>query len=416
MIIKEIDGDTFNEFANNHMLKNFFQTKEYGELMSHSDYSVMYIGAYHQGVIVAGSLILYKTISHKIKYGYAPRGFLIDYYDKALVEAFTKRVKEFFFKKKFAFIKINPEITYATLDFETKSKIINLRNKELIEQLKLLGYDKLKDNKYFESMLPKSTPVIYLPKFGLNQIDQKIISDVRNSELSGLKLVNGEEKDLPKFYQFIEKKTDKTLAYYRNFFNIFKKSNMVDLLLLEVNYDTYAKFLQKQYIYEQEKNDKINIEFKENPTNMDLYDKKMASDQTMAKISSDIVMANSKMEENNFREVLGSALIVKHQGRVTIIITGNTKEFQGTDLKTFMFFKIIEEYQKVGYLYIDLYGITSDFSDTNPYKELNKFKLQFNPNVYEYVGELDLIVNKPFHQLLWSTNKIQREFYKPSKK
>jgi lipid II:glycine glycyltransferase (peptidoglycan interpeptide bridge formation enzyme) len=136
----------------------------------------------------------------------------------------------------------------------------------------------------------------------------------------------------------------------------------------------------------------------------------------MAKIQSDIIMANSKMEENNYKEVLGAAIIVKHQGRVTIIITGNNDNFQGIDLKTFLFFKIIEEYQKSGYLYIDLYGITSDFSDKNPYKEFNEFKLKFKPSVYEYIGELDLIVNKPFHQILWSTNQIQREFYKPQKK
>ena len=46
----------------------------------------------------------------------------------------------------------------------------------------------------------------------------------------------------------------------------------------------------------------------------------------------------------------------------------------------------------------------------------NKFKLKYKPQVYEYIGELDLIVNKPFHQLLWSTNKIQKEFYKPALK
>ena len=38
MKIKEIDGDTFNEFARKHVLKNFYQTREYGELMKHSDF------------------------------------------------------------------------------------------------------------------------------------------------------------------------------------------------------------------------------------------------------------------------------------------------------------------------------------------------------------------------------------------
>ena len=53
---------------------------------------------------------------------------------------------------------------------------------------------------------------------------------------------------------------------------------------------------------------------------------------------------------------------------------------------------------------------------TNPYKDVNEFKLKFNPTTFEYIGEFDLIVNKPFHQLLWSTGKIQKEFFKPKRK
>ena len=416
MIIKEIDGDTFNEFANNHMLKNFYQTKEYGEFMSHSDYSVIYVGLYEGTTIMAGSLILYKTIGPNMKYGYAPRGFLIDYYDTELLKIFTKKIKEYFFKKGFAFIKINPEITYSSINFEEKSKLVNARNKKLLDELKSLGYDKLKDNLYFESLLPKYTPVIYLPNYDLDDLDINIKNNINEGTLGGLRLIEGNENDIEKFYSFIENKGNKTQIFYKYFYESFKKENMVDLILVELNYDTYVKYLQKQYIYEQEKNEKVNIEFNENPNNIDIYNRKMKSDQIMSKISSEIVKANTKMQENNIKEILGGAFVIKHEGRITIYITGNSNSYEGCDVKTFMFYKIIEEYKKAGYLYIDLYGITADFSETNPYKELNEFKLKFKPKVYEYIGELDLIVNKPFHQLLWSTNKIQKEFYKPAVK
>lgn len=61
-------------------------------------------------------------------------------------------------------------------------------------------------------------------------------------------------------------------------------------------------------------------------------------------------------------------------------------------------------------------GITGDMTENNPYKDVNEFKLKFNPTTFEYIGEFDLIVNKPFHQLLWSTGKIQKEFFKPKRK
>ena len=370
MIIKEIDGNTFNEFANSHILKSFYQTKEYGELMEHSEFSTMYIGAYEDDVMVAGSLILYKTIGPSMKYGYAPRGFLVDYYNHEQLAKFTKAVKDYFFKKGYAFIKINPEITYSTIDFDSKSKVINTRNKELIDELKSLGYDKLKDNLYFESLLPKYTPVIYLPTYDFDLLDKSIIENAKDAELGGLRLIHGKIEDIPTLYSFVEDKNNKTEAYYRLFYEIFSKSDMVDLILVELNYDNYVKYLQKQYIYEQERNDKINRDFEENPKNIDLYNQKMKSDQLVAKISSQIAISNTKMQENHTKEIMGAAFVIKHEGRVTIYITGNKEDFAEIDVKTFMFYKIIESYKNANYLFLDLYGITADFTDTIPYKEL----------------------------------------------
>lgn len=414
MDIKEIKPEVFSEYAKNHILKNFFQTKEYGDLMKHSDFSVMYVGAYHKGLIVGASLILYKSIGPNMKYGYAPRGFLVDFYDDALLKMFTKKIKEYFLLKGFAFIKINPEVTYSIINFDDKSKLVNSKSKDLVSKLKELGYDKLRDNLYFESLLPKYTPVIYLPTYNFNSLDKDLVNSMNEAILSGVSLSSGNEKDIEKFYSFVDDKESRTSTYYKFFYKEFKKSDMVDLLFVNLNYETYVKYLQKQYIFEQEKNDKINKQFQVAPGDAKLYQEKLKSDEVMNKISSDIALANKRMHENNTKEVLGTAFVVKYEGRVTIIITGYNKDFQGIDIKTFIFYKIIEEYKKAGYLYLDLYGITADFTDSNPYKELNDFKLKFKPTVYEYIGEFDLIVNKPFHQLLWSTNQIQKEFYKPA--
>ena len=416
MIIKEIDEITFDEFAKNHILKNFYQTKEYGRLMKHSDFSVMYIGGYQDNVLVAGSLILHKIIGPNMKYGYAPRGFLVDYYNRELLDSFTKKVKDFFFKKGFAFIKINPEVTYATLDFETKSKTINIKNKDLIAHMKMTGYDKLKDNLYFESLLPKYTPVIHLPSYDIGNLEQTFLETMRTHELSGIRLINGNANDLELFYSFIDEKETKTLTYYKYFYEKFKENDMVDLLLCEVDYTTYVKYLQKEHINEEDRNQYINNLFNENPNDESLYNQKIKSDQTLNKIAFSISFANERMDDNAIKEIIGAAFVVKNQGRITIITTGYNKNFNHIDTKAFMYFKIIEEYKKAGYNYIDFNGITADFTDNNPYKELNNFKLKFKPNVFEYVGELDLVVNKPFHQILWSTNQLQKEFYRPAVK
>ncbi len=412
MIISEINENIFNDFATKHTLKNFFQTKEYGNFMKFSDFSVMYIGAYDNGSLVAASLVLYKTLSAGIKYGYAPRGFLIDYYNTDLLTRFTREVKAYFSKRKFAFIKINPEITFATLDYEKKLKNVNKTNRELIDTLKSLGYVKLKDHLYFESLLPKYTPVIYLPNYNFDLLNKNMIDTLRNHELSGITLTIGTENDLETFYSFVKGKTAHPLSYYKKLYNAFKETGKIDLVLVALDYSMYVKYLQKQFAYEQVNNDRINNEFRNNPNDPNLYQEKMKSDQLVNQLQFDIAKVNDKMGENPEKQILGSALIIKHEGRITLFISGCNKDFNGIDLKTYMYYKIIKDYKDNGYLYLDLYGITGDFEDTNPYKDLNDFKLKFEPTVYEYIGEFDLIVNKPFHQFLWSTNKIQKEFYR----
>jgi len=414
MEIREIDANTFNDYASKHILKNYFQTKQYGELMSHSDFKVMYIGAFIDNNIVAASIILNKTIGPSMKYGYAPRGFLINYYDEDLLSMFTKKIKDFFFKKGYAFIKINPEITYAKVNFDKQSKIINTKNKQLIDTLKELGYDKLKDNLYFESMLPKFTPVIYLPTYNLNDLNSEIIDNATEAQKCGISIKKGNIDDIDTFYNIIKKNDSKSISYYKLFYEIFSKDDMADLLFLELDYVTYIKYLQIRYSIENEKNEIINRKFNLNPQDNNLYIEKMESDKELNKIQAQIASYNFKVQDDKNKETLAACLVIKHEGRITMLISGTSSEFTLCDLKSFLYYKVIEEYKKSGFLFFDLNGITGDYSETNPYKELNKFKLQFNPNVFEYIGEFDLIVNKPFHQLLWSTNKIQKEFYKPA--
>lgn len=416
MVIEQIESNVFDDFAKCHVLRNFYQTSAYGKLMSKNGYTALYVGAFVDSKIVAASLILCKSIGPNIKYGYAPRGFLINYYDTNLLKDFSKKIKDYFFMKGFAFIKINPEITYNVVDFDNKTKITNTKNKEIINVLKELGYDKLKDNLYFDSVLPKYNPIIYLPNYDFDSIDKNILDEINSYENQGVKLVTSDNENIDKAYEFIKKKTTNQLKYYNDLYDIFKKHEMIDLLLIKLDYAQYTQYLQNKYKDELELNEQINMEFNENPNDKELYDKKMESDKMINAISKNITIINNRMKEDTNSEIIGSAFIIKYENRINILISGQKNDFNNLDVKTFMFYKIIEKYKKENYSYLDMNGITGDMTETNPYKDVNEFKLKFNPTTFEYIGEFDLIVNKPFHQLLWSTGKVQKEFYKPPRK
>ena len=129
MIVKEISKEEFDSLSKNSMQNSYYQTSNYSTLMKNYKYETMYIGAYHDNKLLCASLILYKSIAPTIKYGYAPRGFILNYFDKELLETFTKKVKLFFSKKNFAFIKINPEIIYSKINISDKKKSVIPKSK-----------------------------------------------------------------------------------------------------------------------------------------------------------------------------------------------------------------------------------------------------------------------------------------------
>ena len=73
MEIKTITEYTFDKYAKDHILKSYYQTSAYGEVMKDFGYEPMYVAGYENGEIKAASLILTKKIGASMKYGYAPR-------------------------------------------------------------------------------------------------------------------------------------------------------------------------------------------------------------------------------------------------------------------------------------------------------------------------------------------------------
>jgi len=409
MKIKEINKDEFDNFANNHILKNYYQTSTYGEFMKKFGYTPIYIGAYENEEIVGAALILSKYITINVKYGYSPRGFLIDYQDEKQLESFTKAIKRYFSRKRFAFIKINPEITLSEVIPETNSKNINYNAVALINKLESLNYKKLRDNIYFESLLPKYNPIVKLKNFDIEKLNKNIRSKIKNKNKNGIRLIKGDEYNINQFYELVKLKKDNSVEYYKNYYKSFNSLDMADLWLVEINYHEYLEFTQNEWYTLNNENEQINKEFMKNPTNKQLLKQKMESDKKLTNLNRDLSEINNFINNGITKQLLASAFIIKFHNRVNVVISGFDKNNR-LNANHLLYTMIIEHYKKEGYQYFDLNGITGDFSKDNPYRGLNEFKLNFDPSVYEYIGEFDLIINQTVYSLLWTTKLLHTEF------
>lgn len=410
MIIKDISMNEFNDFSKNHILKNMFQSIQYAELMSKYGYEPIYVGGYENNILVAASMLLTKKIAPAFKYGYAPRGFLVDYLNSELLSEFTKKLQGFLYKKNIIFVKINPEIIYSIVNKDNGEKEINYINAKIIDILESLGYIKLKDNLYFEALLPRYNPIISLMEYDFTKLSSTIKNKITKNAKKGLYLVEGTPEDLKTFYSFIKDKKNRPFEYYKDYYEIYNRDDMMDLILIEINNTEYLKAIKSEYEKEVEINNILNVDFQNNPKDEGVYNKKMNSDKKLSDLNVEIGKTSLKIQKNILKDTIAGALVIKYMNRVYILISGFDKNYSKLNPNYLLHAKIIDKYKKENYKFLDLNGITGDFTDDNPYKGLNDFKTSLNPKIYEYIGEFDMVVNKTMYQILLSSNKLQKEF------
>jgi len=408
--IREIRKEVFEKFSNNHIMRSQFQTIEYAELMSKYGYDVMFVGGFEGEDLAVASLILLKGIAPTFKYAYAPRGFLVNYYDLKQVNDFTKKLQNYLYKKNVVFCKINPELIYTIVNPSAADKKVFHSNFKIVDNLQKMGYRKLKENIYFESILPRFSPVISLYEYDIKNLKTSVRNKIEKNSKNGLNLLTASMEDIPTFYEFIKKKKNRPVEYYKDYYSIYSSHDMMDLLILELDNTIYLEEKQNEYRDELEKNNNINKEFQKNPSNKNIYNKKLESDKKVSDINLEITEISNKLQKNVIKEKIAGALVVKYFNRVYVLVSGFNKDFAKLTPNYVMFGKMIQKYKDEDFAFMDLNGITGDFSDSNPYKGLNDFKMSFKPIIYEYFGEFDLIINKTMYSLLLNSNILNKEF------
>lgn len=411
MVFKELNIEEFTNFQKNHPLSNFYQTINYGMLMAENGYDYDLVGLIDEdNTIIAASLILIKPIGIKCFYGYAPRGFLIDYSNEHLLNIFTSKLKEYYYNKNTIFIKINPNIIVGEVNTNTFD--IDYNNSNINYIMLQNGYKKLKDNLYFEAQLPRFNAIVDLDLTTPKDFSKNTINKIKKGIRKGLKFEKYSKDYLNIFYDLIKSKSNISEYYYRDLYTVFEKEDAVDLFLVSIDY--YSFLQNSQYIYnsESEKNNKLNNKLANNNTNK-IVNAKMNSDRALLSYKNDIMEATKGMTDN--KEVfIAGALVIKHNDTISIIASGYNPSFKRFAPNYFLHYNIIKYYRDT-YKYLDLNGVVGDFKNDNPYTGLNRFKLGFSPKVYEYLGEYDLIIEPKSYEILLKNGILAKEFNKNKK-
>ena len=409
MVIKEISVDEFQEFVNSSPLGTYYQTRSYALLMGNYGYDYDFIGFINEyNQIKAASLILIKK-EKSIKYGYAPRGFILDYFNQELLSSFTEELIKYYRKKHICFIKINPEIAISEVDSKTGVKTYNW-NYDIKEILENNGYYKLKDNLYFESILPRFQAVVSLKTFNEDALTKNCRNKIKKGIHKGLHIELSEKSGIDILQRFIEKKKHTNPFYYKDYYNIFHREGMIDLFLVSIDSGEYLINSRKLYEEELERNAILNEELKRK-SNKKIINKKMNSDRKLLAYKNDIQEA-TELNKIKDKIYIAGALVIKYINRVHILISGYDTKYKNFAPNYFLHYQIMEYYKKE-FDYIDLNGMTGDFTKENPYNGLNQFKLGFKPKIYEYIGEYDLPILPAKYKKQRLNGNLAKIFNKP---
>ncbi len=413
MSIRELTIDEFNAFVRNSPLGTHYQTFNYALLMGENGYEYELVGMFNEyNQLKAASLILFKNLKMHYKYGYAPKGFILDYFNQEIVSEFATLLKSYYKKKKVVFIKINPEIAISEIDKESGLKTYNW-NYNILEIMEKAGFKKLKDNLYFESVLPRFSAVVSLKNYSMNSVSKNTRNKIRRAHHKGLHIELAEKSGIDILQKFIKNKRTINEYYYKDYYNVFKKDDMIDLFLVSIDSEEFLMNSRELYEKELEINNRL-VSLLNRENNKRNLNKKMDSDRKILNYKQDVKFA-TELNTKKDKVYIAGALVIKYQNRVQILMSGYDKKYKRFEANYYLHDEILKYYQK-NYDYAELNGLTGDFSKDNPYLGLNEFKIGFNPRIYEYIGEFDLPLNEKKYLKMRSNGELAKIFNKPNQK
>lgn len=397
---ENIDKESYKKFAERTDKSHFLQSYEWGQFCQKAKKQIAeYVGLFDDNNnLVATCLIVLKKTPLGFSYGYAPRGFLLDYSDYSLIRKFTEYLREYMKKKKIIYIKFDPDIKYQDIDEDGKKIESDNNNYKLYKYLLSLGYKHTGFYKLYEGNQPRYTFRINLHDTWDNiekKMSKSFLKSVSRSEYYELEIDN--ENKVEEFYNLMRENSKKdgfdahTLSYYE-IFNEENKDNL-KYFNISINVDKLMKKLKKE---KKEKEEELKLAKKRKE---DIQNK-------LNKINKDIEVFGKCHED---KILVCSLICIYTHNRCWSLFIGSDNYANNSFAISRAYMEAIKDAYARKLDFFDLFGTTGDPHTT--YKNLAKlhdFKRKFGDEYIEFIGEFDL-VNKP---LLYKALPVMLKVYR----
>ena len=410
-IVDNLTEKEYINFFNKCKYNHFLQSYAWGEASKGKGQHPVYIGLKDdKGKIVAATMALKRKTPLNMCYFYAPRGIVIDYKNKQLLEEFTKELRKYLKKENAIYFKMDPGIIYQEIDEDAKPIKSDNNNYALFDKLIELGYK----HQGFSTLFTRNQPR-YTFRINTKRPWEDIEKDMNKTFVKTVKRSYNYDLEVNEFYDtntFYKLMTD---IANRNNFN----GNPKDFY--ESFHQEFTRLNSVKYISIKLYPDKI-INKAENEL------KQLQKDIDDGKISS-----KKMVDTNNIINRLQKDIEVfkpyqgKHKdGIISLILicptTNNamwTLYIGNNDIATYTFsvnrayYEAIKYAQEKKYEFLDLFGTCGEPHTTkNNYAGIHEYKRKIGGIYTEFIGEFDLIIKPFWHKVLPILLKIYRKIKK----
>lgn len=384
----------FTKFAVSHPQESYFQTAEIANLRRTYGSTIHFLGVKEKDKVIAASMFSEtKTLCGK-KTFYAPRGFLIDYHNKKLLEFFTKELVEYVKKKNCMMIKIDPNVIYQVRDINGKEKKDEKPDDETIENLKSLGYRHYGFNTDFEFTQSRWNFRVTLdvPYETLKQqFSKSTRKNIEATYRKGIQVRIGTKEDLESMEEILVKTAERkkfqyrTLDYYTRMYE-----KMGDLMRIYIAYVEPKQYIEcsKELLKEaEEKYQEVQYKMKKDMIGDKLKKQEENALKQIEKCKKDLEEAKEFEKENPNGKDIGVLISLKSGQEYLTLYSGYLVEYRKFTPKYAMYNEHILDAYRFKIPYANFYGISGIFDPNDKNFGMYEFKRGFGGEVIEMIGE-----------------------------
>jgi len=401
MKIIELTESQFRNYSKMHSARNYFQTVEYAKMMKDT-YKENYLGFINENdnTLMGATLLLEKSIL-KLKIGYIPGGFLVDYDNDNLFRDFVNTLKSYLKTKKYIYLCTDNLSTYKMFDKNGEVIYFDTNVLKIMEEVNFVRTGKSKLRKVV--LETEKTPDETYKMFDSNTR--------RNINLSLQRAITIYKDESNSMDTLTTLHTNSNFDSVKKILESFNTDNAcAEIYFAKIEPEKYINNYRYLLKEEEDKNIELN-RIMQDPTikkSVSFINKKMISDNLITKYNNEIIKGTNLYTKYPEGIVLGSILIIKNNREIYFMHEGYNKELKTLYTSHLIKWEIIKKYLNLGYKIFN-FGLIKNMDKKN---HDYLFKLGFGGKVYECVGTYDLVINKllyyPIKLLYTISNKLRK--------